>query len=133
MSTGTQTLESMSQAVWYNQWTVKKFEEYLKGDILEVGCGIGNFTETLRKYGEVWAIDIESKYVKQTASIIGNKSGIGDIEKGNYFFNGKQFDCVVCLNVLEHIKDDKRALENIYKLVKTGGVVILIVPAFDFL
>ena len=59
MSTGTQTLESMSQAVWYNQWTVKKFEEYLKGDILEVGCGIGNFTETLRKYGEVWAIDIE--------------------------------------------------------------------------
>lgn len=132
-SHGTQTLESMSQAVWYNQWTLKKFENYLKGEILEVGCGIGNFTKDLKKYGEVWAIDINEIYIKQTAALVRDRVGIGDIEKGEYFFGDKKFDCIVCINVLEHIKNDRLALENMYKLLNTGGYLILLVPAFNFL
>lgn len=130
---GTQTLESMSQAVWYNQWTVEKFEKYLGGDILEVGCGIGNFTQELKKYGDVWAIDISEAYIKQTAALAGSKVGIGDIEKGKYFFESKKFDCIVCLNVLEHIKDDKKALKNMFNLLKDEGYLIMLVPVFDFL
>ncbi|KKQ60134.1 hypothetical protein A3B42_02365 [Candidatus Daviesbacteria bacterium RIFCSPLOWO2_01_FULL_38_10] len=129
---GTQTLESMSQAVWYNQWTVKKFESFLTGDILEVGCGIGNFTNFLKKYGNVWSIDINENYLKQFMDT-DIKIGLGDIEKGEYFFKNKKFDTIVCLNVLEHIKDDKRALQNMLLLLKTGGHLILLVPAYDFL
>lgn len=134
-SNGTKTLESMSQAVWYNKWTVKKFASFLKGDILEVGCGIGNFTTTLKEYGNVWAIDINENYVKQTAQSVNDNTnvGLGNIEKGKYFFKGQKFDCIVCLNVLEHIRDDKRALENMYELLKTDGFLILLVPAYDFL
>lgn len=134
-STGTQTLESMSQAVWFNQWTVKKFEKYLNGDILEVGCGIGNFTNSLKKYGNVWAIDINKTYVRQTSDLIRKKGTIeeGDIEKTIHFFGGKKFDSIVCLNVLEHIKDDKKALKNMFDLLKDDGYLILLVPAFDFL
>lgn len=133
INTGGQTLESMSQAIWYNQWTVRKFEEYLKGEILEVGCGIGNFTKDLKKYGEVWAIDINGTYIKQTAALVGDRTGIGDIEKGEYFFGDKKFDCIVCLNVLEHIKNDQVALINMYELLKIGGYLILLVPAHDLL
>ncbi len=132
MDNGTQTLESMSQAVWYNQWTVKKFESFLKGDILEVGCGIGNFTNFLKKYGNVWVIDINENYLKQSADP-DIKIGLGDIEKGEYFFTKQKFDTIVCLNVLEHIKDDKRALKNMQELLKTDGHLILLVPAYDFL
>lgn len=132
---GKQTLESMSQAVWYNKWTVKKFESFLKGDILEIGCGIGNFTNFLKKFGNVWAIDIVDSYIKQTSQIEGGgiNAGFGDIEKGEYFFKDRKFDSVVCLNVLEHIKDDKRALKNIHELLKADGNLILLVPAYDFL
>ena len=133
IDTGGRTLESMSQAIWYNKWTLKKFEKYLHGDILEVGCGIGNFTKELNKYGKVWAIDISEAYIKQTSALVGRRIGIGDIEKGKYFFKGKQFDCIVCLNVLEHIKDDKKALKNIFNLLKDKGILILLVPIFDFL
>lgn len=127
---GTQTLESMSQAVWYNRWTVSKFRAFLKGKILEVGCGIGNFTEILTDYGEVFAVDIDKNnlYVcKKSAK--GAKVGFGDIEKGSVFFDDQLFDTIVCLNVLEHIKDDAAALENMYNLLKKGGVLILLVPA----
>ena len=129
------TLESMSQAIWYNRWTLQKFAGLIKGDILEVGCGIGNFTKSLTKYGKVTAIDINNDYLEQAKKKVAGKAqiGFGDIEKGNYFFKGKVFDTIVCINVLEHIKDDVMALKNIYKLLKPNGTLILHVPAHPFL
>lgn len=126
-----QTLESMSQAVWYNRWTLNKFKKYLKGDILEVGCGIGNFTSSLTKYGRVWAIDIEKNYVEETMKKVNGKAsvGMGNIEQGKYFFNTKKFNSVVCVNVLEHIGNDKQALKNLYKLLEDREYLILLVPS----
>lgn len=132
---GQETLESMSQAVWYNRWTLKKFSPFLNGDILEVGCGIGNFTQLLKQYGKVWAIDIDNNYISQTKESVNGqvKVGIGDIEIGSYFFGSQKFDSIICLNVLEHINDDKKALENLYKLLKADGFLILLVPSHQFL
>ncbi|MEK7616859.1 MAG: class I SAM-dependent methyltransferase [Patescibacteria group bacterium] len=126
---GQQTLESMSQAVWYNRWTLNKFKKYLKGEILEVGCGIGNFTRSLKDYGDVYAVDIDKHYINEVKKIIGGRAGFGDIEKGKYFFKDKKFATVVFINVLEHIKKDKEALRNLYLLLKDGGYLILLVPA----
>lgn len=130
-----ETLESMSQAVWYNRWTVGKFSSFLNGDILEVGCGIGNFTQLLKQYGKVWAIDIDNNYISQTKESVNGqvKVGFGDIEKGSYFFERQKFDTIVCLNVLEHIKDDRKAFENLYELLKPEGFLILLVPSHQFL
>lgn len=134
-NSGAQTLESMSQAVWYNQWLVSKFEKFIKGKILEVGCGIGNFTKMLINYGEVFAIDIDRNHVAKTKKLFENKANvqIGDIENNSVFFNGQKFDSIICLNVLEHIRADKEALKNLHDLLNKDGVLVLIVPAHDFL
>lgn len=131
---GKLTLESMSQAGWYNTWLENKVRPFLKGDILEIGCGIGNFTKDLVKFGQVWAMDIDKSYVLKTKenSPLANV-GLGNIETGEYFFKDKKFDNIVCINVLEHIKDDKKALLNLYSLLKKNGSLILIVPAHQFL
>lgn len=133
--TGATTLESMSQARFYNKWIFNKFKNFLKGEILEVGCGIGNFTKTLSNYGAVTAIDIDKNLLE---NIVKEKDprmrvGYGDIEKGEYFFNDKRFDALICINVLEHIKDDARALDNMLKLLRNKGNMILLVPIYDFL
>lgn len=129
------TLESMSQAVWYNRWTLKKFSKHLNGKILEVGCGIGNFTKFLIQYGQVTAIDINKDYLREAKKKVADKDqiGFGNIEKGKYFFKTKDFDTIVCINVLEHIKDDAAALKNMHRLLKPGGTLILHVPAHPFL
>lgn len=133
MKSCTVTLESMGQAVWYNNWTLKKFNRYLFGDILEVGCGIGNFTDLLVKYGKVCAIDINQEYITKTRQNKKINVGFGDIETGKYFFKNKRFNSIVCLNVLEHIKDDNSALNNLFALLKPGGKLILLVPSHQFL
>jgi 2-polyprenyl-3-methyl-5-hydroxy-6-metoxy-1,4-benzoquinol methylase len=132
---GQLTLESMSKASWYNAWTTNIFKPYLKGDILEVGCGIGNFTKLLCSYGNVYAFDPDKYCVLETKKNAGSKAkvGIGNIEKGEYFFKEKKFDAIVCINVLEHIKNDKKALKNMIDLLKPGGTLILLVPSHPFL
>ncbi|HEY4036159.1 MAG TPA: class I SAM-dependent methyltransferase [Ktedonobacteraceae bacterium] len=133
--TGHVTLESMSNAKWYNNWTVNIFKSYLQGDILEVGCGIGSFTKMLVDYGNVYAIDLDEDCIEQTRQTINRKDnvGFGDIEHGYYFLGEKTFDTITCINVLEHIEYDEQALKNMYQLLKPAGVLVLLVPAHPFL
>ncbi len=135
MNMGQSTLESMSQAVWYNQWTLNKIKKYLKGNILEVGCGIGNFTKSLTELGRVTAIDISQSYIQEVLKEFkkGVSVGLGNIESGKYFFKNKQFNSIVCLNVLEHIENDSQAIQNLYQLLNPQGFLVIIVPAHQFL
>jgi len=137
MEIGEKTLEIMNTAGWYNNWLLKQIAKHLKGDILEVGAGIGNFTSKLSKYGNITAIDYDPNY---------KNANYGDIEKGKYFFGknlpaarlpagqGRQesFDTIVCMNVLEHIKDDRKALKNMFSLLNKNGKLILLVPAHQW-
>lgn len=132
---GKKTLETMSQAKWYNQWTWQFMEKYVKGEILEIGVGIGNFSSYLQLKGNVTAIDVERNYISELKkkSNRGFSVGFGDVEEGKYFFEKKKFDTLVCLNVLEHIKEDNKALENMFHLLRSGGNLVLLVPAHNLL
>ena len=42
---------------------------------------------------------------------------------------GEKIDSVVCLNVLEHIEDDRRVLAELSRAIEPGGVLVVLVPA----
>jgi len=132
---GRHTLQVMKTASWYNDWIFSIIEPFLGEEILEIGAGIGVFTEMLARRGVVTAIDIDRSYLKKLKGIEGEriKLGFGDIEKGKYYFKNSKFDSVVCLNVLEHIGDEKRALKNMIDLLRVNGKLILLVPAHGLL
>ncbi len=129
---GKKTLEIMNKAPWYNGWLYSRISPFLGGQILEIGAGIGNFTKLLSKKGQVTAIDYDKTYLSYLKRLVGGRAGWGDIEKGKYFFRKKKFDSIVCMNVLEHIKNDKRALSNMRDLLKDEGRLVLLVPAHQF-
>ena len=126
---GEQTLKIMKKADWYNNWLFSLIKPYLKGDILEVGAGLGNFTSLLAKREKITTIDINENYIAKLKKIVGTGAGYGNIETGEYFFENKSFDSAICLNVIEHIKDDKRALRNINKLLEKKGKIIVLSPS----
>lgn len=124
-------LEILKEVDWYNRWILTFIKNYLSGEILDVGAGIGNFSTLLRKYGKVTAIDQNEKYIKILKKQV--KAGFGDIEKAKYFFGKKKFSTIISFNVFEHIRNDSKAFTNVRKLLADNGYFILIVPAHKYL
>ena len=100
--------------------------------VLDVGCGIGTFSEKISKAGyDVTATDLENTS-KKRSSKGGWKFVQSDI-LAPAEFSGKRFDAIVALDVLEHIGPDSKALSKMLSLLKPGGTLVLTVPAFPSL
>jgi SAM-dependent methyltransferase len=106
--------------------------------VLEVGCGLGNFTGTLLDREQVIAIDIEPECVARLKRRYPNRDNLHalvcDVASPEFRELARfRPDTCVCLNVLEHVEDDAGALEAMAGVLEPGGVIVLIVPAFPAL
>jgi len=124
----------MQNATNYNQWTFDLFKEYIHGDVLEVGCGVGSFTKLINaqsKYDTLFAIDIS----KPAIDFIKTKKFEGEIkiECIDLMNTEGQYDFIVCMNVMEHVEDDKSFFKKLLSLLKSDGVLFLLVPSHEFL
>ena len=106
----------------------------VESTVLDIGCGVGTIDFYLGKRGnKVQGIDISKNAIlkaKQNAAKLG-------VERFVKFYvldfprerpKGK-FDAIVCSEVLEHLSNDKEAVDVISGLVKKNGVVIASVPS----
>ncbi|MDO8555707.1 MAG: class I SAM-dependent methyltransferase [Nanoarchaeota archaeon] len=100
--------------------------------ILDVGCGTGVIASALAKNNAVVGLDISAQALafarKRDASISWIK---GDAQAVK--FKPNSFDVVLASDVVEHVKDDVKALENMHRVLKPGGKVIITVPALEML
>jgi SAM-dependent methyltransferase len=124
----------MADAVNYADWTYSLFAPLVRGAVLEVGCGVGTFTRRLLAQPaleRLVSIDILEAAVRQCqATIVDPRlelrhADVRDVDGA--------FDLVVCMNVLEHIEDDRSALAHMLRMIKPGGTLFLLVPAHQFL
>jgi SAM-dependent methyltransferase len=108
-----------------------KKEEEIK--ILDAGCGTGRMMEILQKHGLVYGIDDSEDAVYYAKKRGLNNVLIGDLN--DYFFEKESYHTIICLDVLYHrdIKDDLAVAGNLYSALKTGGILIINLPAFEYL
>ncbi len=99
--------------------------------VLDVGCGIGTFSEKIANAGyQVVAADCAvSPKRKPAKNVSFVRADILDAKT----FPKPAFDAIVMLDVLEHVGPDKKALANAYAILKPGGTLVLTVPAFPAL
>lgn len=138
---GIETLEAVSIATNFNAWMYQTILPWCDSNILEIGSGIGNISKHfIEDSAQITLSDIRDNYVEQLSEEFGTKAK--DIIRLNLtdpnFETSYQniigsFDSVFALNVVEHIKDDKLAINNASKLLKQGGKLIILVPAYQFL
>jgi SAM-dependent methyltransferase len=103
--------------------------QYVKGDLLEVGCGEGRGIDWLLPSVKSYtAIDkiapviekLQQKYPK-------SKFVSGNIPPLSAFADNS-FDTIVSFQVIEHIQDDHLFLKEIHRLLKPGGIALLTTP-----
>jgi SAM-dependent methyltransferase len=129
-------LETLSAADRFNDEVWAKVEPFLGTDILEVGMGIGIFTEKLLSRGRVFGVEIVPEFVEEARRRLGVRPGLESLvaDIGGPVLpdslRGRAFDTIVCMNVLEHIEDDRGTLSRFRDLLKPGGKLVLVVPAY---
>jgi ubiquinone/menaquinone biosynthesis C-methylase UbiE len=99
--------------------------------ILNIGAGTGDDLDILNKYGKNYVIDIDKEALSIIDSNLCEEKKVSDACDLSYDDNF--FDVVVSFDVFEHIKEDQRAITEIYRVLKENGVLIFTVPAFQFL
>jgi ubiquinone/menaquinone biosynthesis C-methylase UbiE len=114
--------------------------------VLDVGCGGGRHIRQTRLLPGIDAIalDVGEKEVRETAKMLGELDahpigwggtvpGAGQwmVMRGSVYnlpFTDDSFDCVIISEVLEHLHEDRRALLEITRVLKPGGVLAASVP-----
>ena len=128
----------MAHAANYLAWQGRLVAPELGRRVIEVGCGIGNFTGMLLDRETVFAVDVDPACVERLRERYPNRSNLRASvcePASGAFADLVRFhpDSCVCLNVLEHIEDDGRALGAMASVLVPGGVILLLVPAFPAL
>lgn len=122
---------ALSVADNYRKALLREFAQYLRGNVLEVGAGIGQITEALLQKNDIRrlvSIEPHLDFYRQLLEKFPKHNVVqGTIED---LKDDGDWNAVVSINVLEHIQNDEAELRSYHeRLRKNGGVLCLFVPA----
>ncbi len=128
-----EVLEGLAIAVNHRRWFVELALPYLGEDPIEIGSGLGDY-----------ALDWAPHFERFTATEADHDRllrlkerlhGVPNVEVRQLLLPAEEvgsYSGAVSYNVLEHIEDHVGALRSMRGLVRPGGAIVLIVPAFPF-
>jgi len=99
--------------------------------ILNIGAGIGINLDILNKFGEVYIIDINQQALDMIPVNLYKEKKICDVT--NLLYPDNYFDVICSFDVFEHVRDDFKAISEVYRALKKDGFLLFTVPAFQFL
>lgn len=135
---GGRTLEVFGNTPHLNDWLYAKLAAGVRGDVLEIGSGIGNLSRLIaRDADSVVLSDMEPHYLEALRKAF---AGDGRVVVTPYDLDGepplpiaaRRFDAIVAVNVIEHIDDDRALAARLAALLKPGGRLLVYVPACPF-
>lgn len=120
-------------AFLYRNYLYKKIIKNFPRDyfFLDVGTGNGVLLNSLIELGfKGEAIDSSEEVIEFAKKQLGDKKARIIKFQDLFKYNSKRlYDFILCLETLEHIKDDLAAMKKISTLLKPGGFLVLSVPA----
>lgn len=131
---GPEVLDAISAAPKFNRWMADTIRQYVGKQVLEIGAGIGNLTAVLASRRERYvAGDIDPEHLARLRNRFQHRPSVEvahcDLQEPTHFLAYRaEMDCVICLNVLEHVQDDLLGLRNIHSVLKAGGCAVILVP-----
>ncbi len=96
--------------------------------ILVDGCGVGMYVRALQPYAhDVWGMDIEPEHLKLAQENVPNAAL--QLAMCEYLpYPDDAFDLVFSHEVLEHVGNDKLAVDELVRVLKVGGRAVVFAP-----
>jgi 2-polyprenyl-3-methyl-5-hydroxy-6-metoxy-1,4-benzoquinol methylase len=122
---------------WKSYWR-QQIRPFLRGDILEVGAGIGSNTAVLDPGDEGRWVCLEPdpnlfdqlrKTLDKARAIRSHEVICGTLQT----LADQQFDTIIYIDVLEHIEHDREELDRATKHLRSGGHLVILSPAHQCL
>ena len=123
-------LDNFDKATVWRKYIYFEIKKFISGKVLEVGAGIGSFTNNYMSMIEDITL---SEVDKDNFEIIKNKFKNHKIDITRKTTNeiNTKFDTIMYLNVLEHIEKDKEEIKNAISRLNSKGHLIILVPAHN--
>jgi len=96
--------------------------------ILDAGCGTGHNALSLKSKSFYVGCDVVSEALQFC-----QQNQLGNLTQGNLTqlgFKNESFDLILCLDVIEHVDNDRKALLELKRLLAPDGIIALGVPAW---
>ncbi len=137
-------LEAMIEAQNYHSWILEIFKPYLGAHLVEVGCGVGSFSELILTQHVCKTLSLiepsDALYEQLRVHLRQLDSGVPVdmyhatfVEAANLIKSEQAPDSIIYVNVLEHIADDEGELEAVRRTLSESGRVFIFVPALKWL
>ena len=132
-----QTHRAEDRHWWYRgrrhvlERTIERLGMPPRARILDAGCGSGRNMVELARRGEVTGVEISP-----TSAELARARHVGEVVEGSVMempFAPDSFDLAVCLDVVEHLPDDRGALRELRRVLAPGGALLVTVPAYQWL
>ena len=123
-------LDNFDKATIWRKYIFFQIKKFIKGNVLEVGAGIGSFTNNYKNLPNKITL---SEIDQENLSLIKKKFKDANINfTGDLTKNIKRnFDTIMYLNVLEHIEDDTKEINEAFQKLNPGGFLVILVPAHN--
>lgn len=94
---------------------------------LDIGSDNGVISYLLRKRGGIWkSADLDDKAVSSIRELV--KTHVFQLNGGRTLFKDNEFDRVVIIDFLEHINTDREFIDELFRIIKPGGELVINVP-----
>lgn len=131
---GPEILDTLSGAMRFNRWMADTIRPYVGQRVLEIGAGIGNLSRCLAPRRELYlASDIDEEHLARLRSRLSHRPNFRAVtcnlsHPPDFDELENLVDTIVCLNVLEHVEDDRTGLLNMHRALMPEGRAIVLVP-----
>ena len=125
------------QATHWKKYFSRHIKPFIKGNVLEVGAGIGSTTLLLNDgSADQWLmLEPDAQLSSQLKSKIETKLLPANcrLQTGTIDQVSSSFDTIIYIDVLEHIEADAEELKKAARLLNAGGHLLVLSPAFNYL
>jgi SAM-dependent methyltransferase len=130
-------LDLLLLRTWHIKRTLRKISASLNGQVsvLDAGAGFGQYTWRMKRLHPDWqvkAVDIDQERIDDCEHFFRKARIKGVIcEKGDLseLADSENYNLILSVDVMEHIRDDEQVFRNFHRALKPGGILLISTPS----